>query len=608
MKLFDTVDFKNKITTYEEFKMSFSGADVVDRFKDKIRENADRAAKETIPILPALYYRDFVLNGNRTRYEGPYFERRINFMHLMLGEFTFGSGEYIDALIDIIWAICEETTWKLPAHNNHSGTTKAMPQDRQLPFEYEDDVFFVDLFSAQTGAMIALALYLFEEKLESACPDTVVRRMKYELNRQILHPFERNYKEYWWSGMSGNYVNNWNPWIASNVLAVVAFTETDAHKRESFTEALCHVIDNYIKQIPSDGSCDEGAGYWGVSLGAVMNFIEMLSEISGGKITVTDNEILRKACEYIVKMHITSDNEFVTFNDCARYNRPDYAMIYRCGKLMNSRKLCDFAAHYAPKYFSIKSNPSLPYSLLKYFVTDMTDNGFVHDDFYYMDKIQIMTARNVFHGNNVFVCAKAGANNEGHGHLDVGVFVLYINDHPVFLDPGVPSYTKDTFNENRFKAWAMRSPYHSTPDVDGIEQAPGAKFKAESVVCSEKVLELEMKDTLSDSSGINSLHRTVNAKDGFCVTDSFDFEKERTYRFNLFSAVKPEITGNGELTFRLSDSEIYSFEFSSGYKVEYEYVEESKNSRLVSAWNTDTFIRTMFSIKAKSGSFTLKLK
>ena len=50
MKLFDTVDFKNKITTYEEFKMSFSGADVVDRFKDKIRENADRAAKETIPM------------------------------------------------------------------------------------------------------------------------------------------------------------------------------------------------------------------------------------------------------------------------------------------------------------------------------------------------------------------------------------------------------------------------------------------------------------------------------------------------------------------------------------------------------------------------------
>lgn len=32
MKLFDTVDFKNKITTYEEFKMSFSGTDVLDRF------------------------------------------------------------------------------------------------------------------------------------------------------------------------------------------------------------------------------------------------------------------------------------------------------------------------------------------------------------------------------------------------------------------------------------------------------------------------------------------------------------------------------------------------------------------------------------------------
>ena len=63
MKLFDTVDFKNKITTYEEFKMSFSGTDVLDRFKDKIRQNADRAAKEKIPILPARYYRECVLNN-----------------------------------------------------------------------------------------------------------------------------------------------------------------------------------------------------------------------------------------------------------------------------------------------------------------------------------------------------------------------------------------------------------------------------------------------------------------------------------------------------------------------------------------------------------------
>ena len=79
-------------------------------------------------------------------------------MRLIVGEFTFDNGEYTDALIDMIWAICEETSWKLPAHNNHGRTTASTEKDRQLPFEYEDDIFFIDLFSAQTGAMIALAL------------------------------------------------------------------------------------------------------------------------------------------------------------------------------------------------------------------------------------------------------------------------------------------------------------------------------------------------------------------------------------------------------------------------------------------------------------------
>ncbi|MGN1121895.1 MAG: hypothetical protein ACI4RV_05975, partial [Eubacteriales bacterium] len=451
MKLFENTGFQNRITTFENFRLSFNGGNVCERYKTQIKTDADRAASAPIPLLPARFYRDFVRNGNRTRYEDLYFERRNNFMRLIVGEFTFDNGEYTDALIDMIWAICEETSWKLPAHNNHGRTTASTEKERQLPFEYEDDIFFIDLFSAQTGAMIALALYLFRDKLEKACPDTVVRRMEYELNRQILHPFERYYTEYWWGGFCNPYVNNWNPWILANLLTVIAFAERDNAKRELFTARCCQMIDCYIRLIPSDGSCDEGASYWSVSTGAVMDFIEVLDEISAGSISVSDNETLRKAGEYIVKMHITGCDEFMTFNDCARYRRYDFPMLYRLGKRMNSPMLADFAAYYG-REDDLLYLASLPYSGLKYFVTELPKVSFTHADAYYMDKIQIMTARNTYHGDRLFVCAKAGANNEGHGHLDVGVFTLYINDRPVFFDAGVTSYTKDTFNNNRFKA------------------------------------------------------------------------------------------------------------------------------------------------------------
>ena len=607
MKLFENYDFRNKITSFEDFKLSFTSSDVRDEYKPQIREEADRAASEPIPLLPARYYRDFVLNGNRTRYEDLYFIRRNNFMRLIAGEYTFDNGDYVDALIDMIWATCEETSWKLPAHNNHGRETASTPYDRQLPFEYEDDVFFIDLFSAQTGAMIALALFLFRDKLEKACPDTVVRRMEYELNRQILHPLGKYYDVYWWGGLCRPTVNNWNPWIIANLLVVIGMAEKDDAKREQLTEHCCHMIDSYIRLIPSDGSCDEGTSYWAVSTGAVMAFLEMLDEISGGKISVSDNETLRKAGEYILKMHITGSHEFVTFNDCDRYRHYDYPMLYRLGKRMNSPTLSDFAAYYA-QHDEILFGSSLPYCGLKYFATTLPTCTFTHETAYYMDKIQIMSARSIYHGNNVFVCAKAGANNEGHGHLDVGIFLLYINGKPVFFDVGVPAYTKDTFNENRFKPWAMRSPYHNTVGVDGIEQANGGKFRATDVIYQNGTLEFEMRETFADSTGIRSVRRRIDATAGLCVTDTFAFDTERTYQFNLLTAAKPELNESGELVVKTTDGDAYAFVFSDGYELSVEELREPPESRLIKAWKTETFYRATLSCRASGGSFSFRLK
>lgn len=614
MKLFENTDFKGKVTSFESFRTSFTRDKIPERYKEQIRERADRAANTPVPLLSAHDYRDFVRNGNRTRYEKPYFVRRVSLLELIIGEFTFDDGRYLDALIDYLWAICEETSWVLPAHNNqnleqdHHLHSHIKNITHQLPFEYEaDDVYFIDLFSAQTGAEVALAWYLLGDKLEEACPDTVVRRMERELKREILTPFEKYYESYWWGGIAKAYVNNWSPWILSNILTVIALFEQDAAKRELLTERCCHMIDTYISLIPKDGSCDEGASYWNVSIGAVFTFLEVLNDITADKVTVSENEILRKAGEYIVHMHIAGANESVTFNDCARYMGRDYAMIYRYGEYMNDPLLSDFAGQYGFTQ-SLQINDSLPYLTMNGCATDIPYREFTHKKCYYMDVIKIMTARCVHNGENIFVCAKAGKNNEGHGHIDAGSFVLYLNDSPLFLDVGVRAYTKDTFNENRFKAWEMRSPYHNTCGVDDIEQKWGAAFGATDVVCENSVLRFECKNALADAGGIRTLYRELNVADGFKIVDTYAFDDTRTYRFYLITAQKPLSLTDGEIVFGTPDGKQHTFAFPAGSVVETEVIPFEEDNRLFTAWKNDAFYRLSFSQTAKNGVFEFRLK
>lgn len=603
MKIFENYDSKGKVKAFEDFKLSFSGKDVQEEYKERIKKIADEAMGTEVPMCPASLYREFIRNGNRTRYEKPYFIRRKMLMNLTVGEFTFGDGRYIDALIDVIWAICEETTWCLPAHNAHDISKNLVAH--QLGMCFEDDVTYIDLFSAQTGAQLALAWFLFKDKLEASCPDTVVRRMEYEINRQIIHPIEKNYSMMWWSGMRGNHVNNWNPWIVSNLLTVVALFEKDLTKREELTKICCTMVDNYIKVIPDDGCCDEGTSYFWVSAGAVFNFIEMFGEISTGSEEILNNDILRKFAEYIMKMHIADRNQFVTFCDCPRLaTTANFATLYRIGKLLGSDKLVKFAGKYHDED-NLSFSESLPFITLKGFATNVEVSEFEHDKCYYFDVWQIMTARNKYNGREVFVGAKAGANNEGHGHLDNGSFVLYIDGKPVFVDVGAPPYTKDTFNENRFKCWAMRSLYHNTASVDDLEQGWGRQFKTSDISCDNGVLSMELKESYSENSGIVSLKRVIDADRGFTVADTFEFDSEKTYKFNLVSAAKPVLSGN-TLTIDTPDGIHAEFEVSDGVSVEYEEIRDE--NRAVLSWNTDCIYRTIISKKAKGGEFVLKLK
>ena len=55
------------------------------------------------------------------------------------------------------------------------------------------------------------------------------------------------------------------------------------------------------------------------------------------------------------------------------------------------------------------------------------------------------------------------------------LFSLYIDETPVLIDAGVGTYTRQTFGDERYTIWTMQSLFHNLPEINGTQQAFGAK-------------------------------------------------------------------------------------------------------------------------------------
>ena len=80
-----------------------------------IIEDGEKHLSTSIKAIPFSLYRIFDTTGSRKEYEKQYFDRRGRLNTFAALAIIYGDEKYIQALQDIIWAICDEYTWCLPA-------------------------------------------------------------------------------------------------------------------------------------------------------------------------------------------------------------------------------------------------------------------------------------------------------------------------------------------------------------------------------------------------------------------------------------------------------------------------------------------------------------
>ena len=277
-------------------------------------------------------------------------------------------------------------------------------------------------------------------------------------------------------------MNNWNPWIHSNLLTCALLMDADPARRAQTVHKILTSLDRFLDSYHDDGGCDEGPGYWSRAGASLFECLDLLHSASNGSVNYFDLPLVRQIGAYIYKVHIAGD-WYVNFADAPAKVKPDGSLIYRYGKAAGDRDLQAFGAfqyqHTGPGLESLgRALPALFHGaeIRKAEARD----PLVREA--WLGGIQVAAARRRAGTTGGFYFAALGGHNaESHNHNDVGNFVVYLDGNPVLIDVGVESYTAKTFSSKRYEIWTMQSAFHNLPTINGVMQAAGRQYEARDV-------------------------------------------------------------------------------------------------------------------------------
>lgn len=488
----------------------------------------EAALSQPIPPLPATLYLGFARDGDRGRYEGPYFDRRRRLHRLVLAECAEFKGRFLDEIANTLWAICEESSWSVPAHIG------AQPAGHGLP-EVRTPV--LDLFAAQTGSSVAWTVYLLSPSLDRVSP-RIPTRATHEVQRRILEPFlSRNWG---WLGFSSrnpeSRPNNWNPWINGNVLTAALLLEADTDHRVTLVHRVLRSLDRFLQPHPTDGGCDEGPGYWSRAGGSVLDNLDLLHDASQGRIDYFSHPLIQEMGRYIHRVHIAGD-WYVPLGDCAARSGIDHGTVHRYGRRIGDRDLQALAAHGVDLPRLIAETGGLDLGRALRLLEDLPDllsasatpPPLVRDAWLGSEDLQTLIARDRGGtSEGLFVAAWGAHNAQSHNHNDVGNLIFFADGLPVFVDLGAPTYTAKTFSNQRYQIPAMQSDWHNLPSINGVQQSAGRRFAAREVDYrtddEAASLSMDIASAWPDEARVRRWRRTVRLERGKALHLIEDFE------------------------------------------------------------------------------------
>jgi len=599
LKLFPPVDDR---AFWEKAKAG--SVDFFEKIREIYGDNKDK-------YLTATLYSQYHITGNRVDFEDIYFFRRAELLIKSYLECMYNDGRYFEDIIDLTWMILEESSWCVPAHERKTGINNYLP-------DFEEQT--VDLFAAETAALMCFVYEALGDRLDSFSP-VIKRRIKHRIDKFLFDDYLKK-DDYFWQGFTGVKVNNWNPWINSNILICAINLIDDCEKLEKILRKVMKSVQIFIDTYPEDGACDEGPDYWNVAGLSMLDCLYLIDIITNGQVEYKDKEKTKNALEYFSKIY-TGKTGVVNFADGRVVIPIYYATVYKYAELTGNEKMMRFAKKLRKENRFMNADVmgkmrSKTIGIKPMRLMDMaTYSGkldavsyeceFFGDSYLKSTNVAVMREEKGF-----TVALKGGHNGESHNHNDIGNFIVYKNNQRFFVDTGPLIYTKASFNSDRYSLFTNRSFYHNVPLIGGYEQKPGRECCAKDVsfTSGEKsVFSLDIKEAYENKDDISKWVRTVTLdkkSSTVTVTENFEFEKEMPYELHFVSTCVYEEINDG-ISFTATNSERLEMNFDkSKFSVQYEKIPIT-DDYLRMDWGNFLYLIILKS-KAKADKITYVLK
>ncbi len=568
-KAFTQKELQNKLSNIAAWRLAQKNnylqkvAALPDSVKARLVKEGDKGLKYDWPALPASLYLDYKITGIRYNFERKNNERRKILNELAVAAIITKDKKYIPQIANGIWTLCEQSTWVLPAH------IVVQKEKTGLPDPYE---VVIDLGSGTAAAQLSMIQFMLRDELD-AYSKGIGKRVFADLNKRIFQPYLSR-SDFWWMGFTGQPVNNWNPWVNTNVLMTALYSDLTADSVGLIIDKTVKSTDIFVNQYPDDGGCDEGPSYWSEAGGKLMRFIHVLNKLTTTSIDWKQQQLIYNMGSYISKVHI-GDNNFVNFADAFSKSIPDPESVYSYGALFNDLTLKSFGAY----LFGLQKH-----KLDNGNIIDFLETTSIYDSLTTLPPIaplpavswfgdrQVLTARTKSESTNgLFLAVQGGHNAESHNHNDIGNFIVYANNTPVFVDAGVGSYTAQTFSSKRYELWNMQSVWHNCPTINGVMQKEGIQYKASHVLYAKNTsgvsVSMDIAMAYPTEAAVKKYERKFDfdqSKNTIQLFENYEMLEWKSPLVQSFLVfIKPTIEKPGQLSFALQDGASVTFKYDA---------------------------------------------
>ncbi len=396
------------------------------------------ATEAPLTVIKRSDYRRYRRLGDRSVWEAQARPRVALLSELALAVWLKHPDVPVDALQDLIWALCDEHNWVMPAHEDRA----------------------IDLRSAMLAASLATIVHVLADRLE---PE-VIERVEREIERRVFDPYFDHRVVLTWRTCA----MNWNHVCNGSILQAALCLIKEPTRLATMTHPMIQNLSYAIEGFAKDGGCLEGPNYWNYGFGHFVSAAFALWQRTGGAVNIMQGPHIEAICRYPLAAFIDPPLS-ATFAD-ASHGHISAVLALQINRFYDLPRLYSLCPREADGSLRLATMDALALSkgvkALEFAKQD-TDA--------WLPDLGMVKLRGDEGPGRMTLMAIAGRNDVPHNHNDIGSFLVHRQGRLLLTDPGAPIYTAQTFSPRRYEIPFCSSFGHSVPVINGQLQQAGSR-------------------------------------------------------------------------------------------------------------------------------------